>query len=99
MSAAREAPAASDEIHIAGVLVHARPLWLATTVRAIDALAGADVVQSSAEGKLVVVLEAASTQQLLDLVDAIRATPAVVNVALVYQHAEAASSMQQEMSA
>jgi nitrate reductase NapD len=87
------------EVHIAGVLVHARPLSLMQVCRAIDALAGAEVFQSSAEGKIVVVIEAPTGKQVLDVVDAIRPLAGVLNVSLVYQHAEPASSMQQEMDA
>jgi nitrate reductase NapD len=85
------------EIHIAGVLVHSRPLDLMRVQRAIDALDAAEVFQSSAEGKLVVVIEAATSKQVLDVIDAIRALPGVLNVSLVYQHAEPATSMQQEL--
>lgn len=87
----------AGDIHIAGVLVHCRPLNLMQVRRAIDAFDAAEVFQSSAEGKLVVVIEAASTRQVLDVVDATRALPGVLNVSLVYQHAEPAASMQQEL--
>jgi nitrate reductase NapD len=45
----------------------------------------------------VVVIEAASARQVLDAIDSIRALPGVLNVSLVYQHAEPASSMRQEL--
>ena len=90
------ADADCTEVHIAGVLVHSRPLNLMQVHRAIDALDAAEVFQSSAEGKLVVVVEAGSAGQILDALDAIRAMPGVLNVSLVYQHAESASAMQQE---
>jgi periplasmic nitrate reductase NapD len=86
-----------EEIHIAGVLVQCRPLELMRAWRAVDALDGADVVQSSAEGKLVVVIEAATSRAVMAVVDHIRAIPGVLNVALVYQHAEPAAAMQQPM--
>lgn len=92
---------AADEgdIHIAGALIHSRPLNLMQVIRAIDSLDGAQVYQSSAEGKIVVVIEAPSGKQVLGMLDAMRALPGVVNVSLVYQHAEPASSMQQELDA
>jgi nitrate reductase NapD len=95
------AAVASDQgdIHIAGALVHSRPLNLMQVIRAIDALDGAQVYQSSPEGKIVVVIEGSSGRQVLDVIDAIRALPGVLNVSLVYQHAEPASSMQQELDA
>ena len=89
----------SGDIHIAGVLIHARPLNLLQVVRAIGSLGCAEVYQSSSEGKIVVVVEAATGRQVLEALDAIRALPGVLNVSLVYQHAEPASSMQLEMEA
>jgi len=90
---------AADEgdIHIAGALVHSRPLNLMQVIRAIDSLDGAQVYQSSAEGKVVVVVEAGTGKQVMDVLDAIRALRGVLNVSLVYQHAEPASSMKQEL--
>lgn len=81
------------EVHIAGVLVHARPQQLAEACRGIAALPGAEVSQSAADGRIVVVLEHASGAAVLDAIDAMRALPGVVDVALVYQHAEALDAM------
>ncbi len=86
-----------SDIHIAGVFVQSRPASLAQVQAAIDALEGAEVFRSSAEGKVVVVLEAASAQSVLETIDEIRALAGVLNVSLVYQHAEPASSLQQEI--
>ncbi|CAG1018152.1 hypothetical protein BURC_02887 [Burkholderiaceae bacterium] len=98
MRAPAHAAAADDagEIHIAGVLVQSRPLSLLLVQRAIEAIEGAEVFQTSAEGKLVVVVEAASARQVLERVDAMRAISGVLDAALVYQHAEPAAAMQQE---
>jgi nitrate reductase NapD len=98
-NAAEAAAADLGDIHIAGALVHSRPLNLMQVIRAIDRLAGAQVYQSSAEGKIVVVIEAPSGRHVLDVIDAIRILPGVLNVSLVYQHAEPAASMQQELDA
>ena len=87
----------SAEIHIAGVLVHCRPLDLMRVSRAVDALAAAEVFQSSVEGKLVVVVEAAAAREVLAVIDSIRALPGVLDVALVYQHAEPAAAMRELM--
>jgi nitrate reductase NapD len=97
LSGSAAGSADTDEIHIAGVIVQCRPLDLMRAWRAVDALDAAEVFQSSAEGKLVVVIEAPTTRAVLDVVDTIRALPGVLNVALVYQHAESAAAMQQPM--
>ena len=86
-----------DEIHIAGVLVQCRPLDLMRVSRGVDALEAAEVFQTSAEGKLVAVIEAPTSRQVLAVLDGIRALPGVLNVALVYQHAEPAAAMRQPM--
>jgi nitrate reductase NapD len=87
--------AADADVHIAGVLVQCRPLRLLPVQRAIDALAGAQVDRTSVDGKLVVIVEADSSKGVLDAVDAMRALPGVLDVALVYQHAEPAAAMAQ----
>jgi nitrate reductase NapD len=97
--AAEATPSDQGDIHIAGALVHSRPLNLMQVIRAIDAIDAAAVYQSSAEGKIVVIVEAATARQVLDVLEAIRVVPGVLNVSLVYQHAEPASSMQQELDA
>lgn len=89
--------AEQEEIHIAGVLVQCRPLDLIRVCRAVDALAAAEVFQSTADGRLVVVIEAPTARAVLEVIDGIRGLQGVVNVALVYQHAESAAEMQQEL--
>lgn len=86
-----------EEIHIAGVLVQCRPLDLMRVCRAVDALPAAEVFQSTADGRLVVVIEAPTSRAVIGVIDGIRALQGVVNVALVYQHAEPAADMRQEM--
>ncbi|HEX5632352.1 MAG TPA: chaperone NapD [Gemmatimonadales bacterium] len=88
----------APELHVAGVIVHARPLRVGALRAAIDALPGAEVFQSHADGRMVVVLEAHAVDGLLALVESIRTRPGVLNVALVYQHAEPAAAMHEEMS-
>ena len=85
------------DVHIAGIFAHTRPDALEQVQAAIGALAGAEVFRSSAEGKIVVVLEAASAKRVLEAIDEIRALAGVLNVSLVYQHAEPASSLQEEI--
>jgi periplasmic nitrate reductase NapD len=85
------------ELHIAGVLVQARPAALAAVRHEVDRLDHAEIYQASPDGRVVVVLEGASPKQVLDQLDRLRAVPGVLNVSLAYQHAEPASAMQQEI--
>ena len=87
-----------QEIHIAGVVVYTQPPHFDSVSACIDAVPGADVCASDGKGKLVVTLETESTKRTLDIMDAIRALPGVLDVALVYQHAEPLAALDQEVS-
>lgn len=89
--------AVEHEIHIAGIVVYTRPEHLDSVSSCIGALPGAEIHGSNADGKLVVTLETDSTRRTLDIMDAIRALPGVINVALVYQHAEPVSALDLEV--
>ena len=92
-AAQRAAGADPDDMHIAGILVHCRSEATDRLAASIDAMPGAEVFQRSLQGKLVVVAEASAAKGVLDLIDAIRALPGVLDVSLVYQHAEPAASL------
>ena len=52
---------------------------------------------TSPDGKLFVTLETDSAARTLDCMDAMRAVPGVLDVALVYQHAEPLQALEQEI--
>lgn len=85
------------EVHIAGLLVQCAPARGAAVAAAVAALPGAEVCAGAA-GKLVVVCECGSCDEIMALVGRIRDLPGVLNVALVYQHAESAQAMEEEIS-
>lgn len=87
-----------QEIHIAGIVVYAQPGQLGSIRSCIEDVPAAEVCASDGSGKLVVTLETDSTKRTLDIMDAIRALPGVLDVALVYQHAEPISALDQEVS-
>jgi periplasmic nitrate reductase NapD len=87
-----------QEIHIAGVVVYAQPAHLDSIRSCIDVVPGAEVCASDASGKLVVTLETETTRRAVDIMDAMRALPGVLDVVLVYQHAEPLSALDQEVS-
>ena len=86
-----------DEVHIAGVIVHAAAAEVAAVKRHLALLPKTQVHAAGADGRLVVTIETDSTQRTLDCLDAVRALPGVFNVALVYQHAEDAAAMDEEV--
>ncbi|HYD59805.1 MAG TPA: chaperone NapD [Noviherbaspirillum sp.] len=87
-----------QEIHITGVVVYAQHAHLESIKSCIAAVPGADIHAEDAAGKLVVTLETDSTKRTLDIMDAIRALPGVLDVVLVYQHAEPLAALNEEVT-
>ena len=73
-----------DALHIASLLVHARPELLAAVKANLRLLPGLELHQESPQGKLVVVLEAEHEQQILQRLEQIGCLPGVLNAALIY---------------
>lgn len=85
------------EIHIAGLLVQSWPERVVPVAAALAALPGTEVRTATADGRCVVVCEGDSGGAVLALIERIRDLPGVLNVALVYQHAESAAAMEEEI--
>lgn len=81
--------------HIASCIARVRPESLIAAIPLIEAVTGSAVCARNDSGKLVIVLEGASTGALLDLMDEIRNIAGVLNVEMVYQHAEEESVMKE----
>ncbi len=94
---ARNTPTDEREIHIAGIIAYCDTGKIEAIKTHISMLPQAECHAQSAEGKLVITLETESTRRTLDCMDAIRALPGVYDVSLVYQHAEPAAAMEQEV--
>jgi nitrate reductase NapD len=86
-----------EEVHISSLVVHAAPSRLQPVSDAIGALPGAQVHGSSANGKLVVTLEAGGADGMLSLVDSIRHLDGVLSAALVNQFADSLEAMNEEV--
>lgn len=71
-------------LHIASLLVHVRPPLLAAVKDNLRRLPGLELHQESAQGKLVVVLEAEHESQIITCLEQISSLPGVLNAALVY---------------
>jgi nitrate reductase NapD len=87
----------NPELHISSLVVHAMPGQRAAVDAVIHGLPGAQIHGADASGKLVVTLEAPTSAAILDQVSAIRQAPGVLNVAMVYQHAESLESLNTEI--
>ena len=86
------------ELHIAGIVVHARPERVERVAGAIRGLSGAEIHATSADGKLVVTLEAPSAREIAARMDEIQQLDAVLSASLVYQHNESLEAMMEEVS-
>jgi periplasmic nitrate reductase NapD len=88
----------SDELHIAGVVVHAYPKGMQRVAAAIERLSGAEVCATSDDGKLVVTLEASSARAITANIDQIQRFDGVLSASLVYQHSESLEAMMEEVT-
>lgn len=90
-------PAAVDEIHIAGLVVHTLPEATAGVGRQLAAIPGVRVEATSADGKLVVTMEAADADTIAGELVRWNGLDGVLAASLVYQHAEPADAMDDEV--
>lgn len=93
----QEPPPAPPELHIASMVVHALPQRLPEVRTAILAIAGAEIHGASDTGKLVVTLEAPSTDDMMARISEIQRQDGVLASALVYQHADTLAAMNEEI--
>ena len=77
------------ETHIASCVAMVMPEALTEVRRAIEASGAAEVARADyPRGRLVLLIERATSAEVLDSMDAIRDLPGVLAVHLAYQHAE-----------
>lgn len=77
-----------EDVHIAGILVHARPELIERVQENIQLLEGAEVLTATQSGKIVVTLEAESSSGISEAMAAIGDVYGVVSASLVYEHHE-----------
>ena len=87
----------TDELHIASLVVHAHPARMEEVSRQVGEVPGARIHASSPNGKLVVTLEAASSDEILSAVNCIQRMDGVLSAALVYQYADSRETMMEEV--
>ena len=94
-------PAAGDaavDVHIASFIVHTTPAQVMNVAARVAEMPGAEVHAATPEGKVVVTMEAAGSAPILDTISTIQQLPGVISAALVYQCADSAESMNEEIS-
>ena len=85
------------ELHIAGIVVHCAPSHVERVSHAVARLADSIVHASSERGKLVVTLEAPTSEALAERIGEIHRIDGVLSAALVYQCADSLAAMNEEM--
>jgi periplasmic nitrate reductase NapD len=85
------------DLHIASCVARIRPEVIESAIEQIErvigcAISGRDINNI---GKVVVVIEGDSTGALLEQMDKIRSIAGVLNIEMVYQHAEEKSIMEE----
>lgn len=89
--------ASIPEAHIAGIVVHASQSNLENIKQAISLLPGSEIHVTSADGKIIVTLEARRSVDIVDQLNAIHALPSVYSASLVYQHHEDIEALDREI--
>ena len=75
-------------VHIASLIVRVRPERADAVASHIARMSGAEI-HANEDGKIIVVLEAASERALADHMDALRQVPDVLMVSLVFHQMDA----------
>lgn len=92
------APSRRDEIHIVGLIVHARHARINSIAQTINTMDGAEIHAMSEQGKLVVTIEANGSGEIVHAIETMQTLPGVYSVSLVYQHHEDAESLNEELA-
>jgi nitrate reductase NapD len=78
----------ADACHISSLIVRVLPQRLKAVTEFIAALPGAEVHSHDPIGKIVVLLETETQGQIAERLRAMEALPGVLNVSLIYHHAD-----------
>ena len=87
----------APEVHIASCVVRVWPRHVATASPQIESVIECPITANNGNGKLVVVLEGPTTGALLDQMERIRAIQGMLGIEMVYQHAEEATAMKEQV--
>lgn len=75
----------NNEWHVSGLMVQARPEKFSALIPALLAISETEIpAQDQQQGKLVVVMQAARSQALLEKIESVRNLEGVLAVSLVY---------------
>lgn len=77
----------AEELHISSLIVHGRPADLADIRAAVAAMCGVEVHAAEA-GKIIVTLETANEQEIIDRITTISLLDGVLSAVLVFHQVE-----------
>lgn len=84
-------------VHIAGMLIHAKPEALESVLRTVRSLHAADIHETGMVGKLAVVLECAYEREIASCIEQVQAIPGVLSVSMTSHYIEDAAELAAEM--
>lgn len=90
-------PHSTDIVHIVSLLVQATPHGVLVAKQAAAALPGAEVHDTAAPGKFVVVLESPQERAIADAADVLQQVTGVLTVSIVTHLMEPASALHEEV--
>lgn len=93
----RPSAQSSQIVHIVSLLVQATPQAMPLAKQAASVLPGAEVHDTAASGKFVVVLESAQERAIADATDCLLQVAGVLTVSIVAHLMEPASELHQEV--
>lgn len=79
-------------MHIAGIVLHVKPLLQDSVVTALGTLPGVELHAFGDDGRMVLTVEGSSRQQISDCLFQLNNLPGVINAGLVYEHSEPSES-------
>lgn len=87
----------SRTVHIAGMLIHAKPEALELVAAVVRRCGDADMQPTGVPGKLAVAIECAHERDLADCVEQFHAIPGVISVSITSHYIEDAASLAAEL--
>ena len=87
----------NDIVHIASLLIQATPQGMLLAKQAAAAIDGAEIHDTAAPGKFVVVLESSREREIADAADVLQQVGGVLTVSIVTHVMESASALRQEI--
>lgn len=87
----------SHNVHIAGMLIHARPEALEAASAALRSFGTAEIHATGIVGKLAAVIECSSEREIADCIEQVQALPGVIAISMTSHYIEDAAALAAEM--